>query len=185
MLNRNTIYLLVGESGSGKTTIQNKLVENGYKALQSYTTRPPRYDGEVGHTFVTKAEFDNLEDICAFTAFGGHRYCATCKQVDEADTYIIDPAGIKYFKEHYKGDKNVVVIYVTAPIWVRFKRMIQRKGGSVKEAINRLKIDKAEFSGVAENCDFVLHNKHSLDKTVAVLLKTIRIFEVLNSGDVK
>ena len=47
------IYLIVVCSGSGKTAITEKLEElYNLKSIQSYTTRPPRYDGETGHTFI-------------------------------------------------------------------------------------------------------------------------------------
>ena len=55
---RKPLFLFVGRSSSGKTTIANILEERyGYKQVQSYTTRPPRYEGEVGHIFVNENEF--------------------------------------------------------------------------------------------------------------------------------
>ena len=68
--------LLVGPSGSGKTSIANALCRNhGLKAVESYTTRPPRYDGERGHTFISDEAFDTIEvdKVVAFTEFDGHR----------------------------------------------------------------------------------------------------------------
>ena len=66
----NNIFLIVGCSGSGKTTITEQLeMKYGLKSIQSYTTRPPRYDGEIGHTFISTEEFDKLVDICAYTEF--------------------------------------------------------------------------------------------------------------------
>ena len=47
------LFLFVGKSASGKTTVANMLEEkHGHVQVQSYTTRPPRYEGEVGHIFV-------------------------------------------------------------------------------------------------------------------------------------
>ena len=58
------LYLWVGQSGSGKTTVVNYLEEvYSYKSLQSYTTRPQRYEGETGHIFVTDPEFDELKNL--------------------------------------------------------------------------------------------------------------------------
>ena len=55
----NTILLIVGASGTGKTTVANTLSKMfGMKQIQSYTTRPPRYEGEKGHIFVTDEEFN-------------------------------------------------------------------------------------------------------------------------------
>lgn len=54
------IYLIVGPSGSGKTMVANRLEEKyRLKQVLSYTERPPRFEGEGGHTFVTPEEFDN------------------------------------------------------------------------------------------------------------------------------
>ena len=53
----NPLFLFVGKSASGKTTIANRLEEKyNHIQVQSYTTRPPRYEGEVGHIFVTDDE---------------------------------------------------------------------------------------------------------------------------------
>ena len=53
----NNIFLIVGCSGSGKTTITEQLEQKyGLKSIQSYTTRPPRYDGETGHIFISNEE---------------------------------------------------------------------------------------------------------------------------------
>ena len=83
-MNKHRIVLLVGPSGSGKTAIANYLHDTyGWNTVQSYTTRPPRYDGEEGHTFVTDEEFDKLTDMIAYTEFDGHRYCATADQIDQ------------------------------------------------------------------------------------------------------
>ena len=80
------IYLIVAPSGAGKTTVTELLETNyGFKSIQSYTTRPPRYDGETGHIFVSDKDFDKLTDIVAFTEFAGNRYCATAQQVEEND----------------------------------------------------------------------------------------------------
>ena len=52
------IYLIVGKSGSGKTTLVEALKKYGYTSIESYTTRPKRFEGETGHTFITEEEFD-------------------------------------------------------------------------------------------------------------------------------
>ena len=77
------IYLFVGPSGVGKTTIVEKLSRDyGFSVVSSYTDRPMRYDGETGHVFLTKEEFDALPELCAYTEFNGHRYGVTSDMVD-------------------------------------------------------------------------------------------------------
>ena len=74
------IYLIIGKSGAGKTTIAD-ILETKYhlKQIQSYTTRPPRYDGERGHIFVTKKDFTNemISNCVAFTTYLDNYYWCT------------------------------------------------------------------------------------------------------------
>ena len=149
----NNIYLIVGCSGSGKTTIVNALEEKyGLKSIQSYTTRPKRSDSETGHIFISDEEYDKLENIIACTEFCNYRYCATAKQIDENDLYVIDPAGIESLKAFYKGNKQFKIIYIKSDITTRYERMRFRsqKSGkqyleSVEESLNRIVHDSAKF----------------------------------------
>lgn len=162
------IVLLVGKSGVGKTTIANEL-KNLYhwNSVQSYTDRPKRYDGEEGHTFLSKEEFDKIlwTDMVAYTNFDGHRYCATKKQVDESQIYIIDPAGIKFFKNHYKGEKKIIVAYVTTSFFTGIMRIFER-GDGVKKAMKRVFHDIFKFRGMKSHCDICIYNE-GIKPTVA------------------
>lgn len=162
------IYLIVGASGSGKTAITEKLEELYHlKSIQSYTTRPPRYDGETGHIFVSNEEFDELTDMVAYTEFAGNRYCATAEQVESNDLYVIDPNGINFFMRSYKGKKIPKIIYIDSDLNVRYERMVKRaeeKGdtflNAVDKALSRIKTDVVEFY------DYT-HNKAHVDFTVS------------------
>lgn len=171
------IYLIVGESGSGKTTIVEHLEQKyGLKSIQSYTTRQPRYNGETGHIFVSDEEFDKLTDMVAYTEFAGNRYCATVEQVETHDLYVIDPKGVDYFREHYKGKKTPKIIFITADIKTRYERMVQRseKKGSthlnaVNEALVRIKNDIVEFYDYIQDsskADCTINNIDNLDSAV-------------------
>lgn len=134
------LYLIVGASGSGKTTVANVLEEKyGYKQLQSYTTRPMRTENEIGHTFVNDAFFDQLTDFIGYTSYGNYRYGATAEQANNADLYVIDPAGVEFLKNHYNG-KSVKVITITSPVHTRINRMEQR-GDEFGKIMKRLLID--------------------------------------------
>ena len=156
------IYLIVGCSGSGKTAITEKLEElYNLKSIQSYTTRPPRYNGETGHTFISNKEFDKLTDICAYTEFAGNRYCATAEQVENNDLYVIDPNGVDYFIKSYKGKKTPKIIFIDSDLTTRYDRMVKRtedKGDAfltaVDKALNRIKNDVVEFY------DYIHNNAH-------------------------
>ena len=89
------LHLFVGPSGAGKTTAANRFEEKlGTKQVFSYTTRTPRYEGEKGHIFITNSEFDELDNIVAYTEYNGARYCTTKEQLDNATIYVIDVDGI-------------------------------------------------------------------------------------------
>lgn len=161
------ILCIVGKSGSGKSTIADKLHNQyGYDVLQSYTTRPERSEGETGHVFVTKEEYDVVPDKVATTCFDGNYYCATKEQIDNNDIYIIDPKGLKELKEAYKkfgGLKRIVSIYIDVPMEVCLKRMLNR-GDSKESAWERIIHDYDAFEGATKEVDYVVDGQSATMK---------------------
>lgn len=143
----NNIYLLVGPSGCGKTTIANKLHDiYGYKVVESYTTRPPRYLGETGHFFVTQEKFNSIRDgLVAYTFYNGYEYGVTTNEIDENDIYVIDIPGVIELLKKYHGRKGIKVFSIRANHWTCGWRMLKR-GDSIRNVIKRLRIDKSAFS---------------------------------------
>ena len=110
-----------------------------------------------------------MKDLVGYTEFDNHRYAATAMQVEHNDIYVIDPAGVAYFKEHYHGSKNVRVIGIWATEPIRKKRMFLR--GDPEDAIvRRLEGDRAYFN--TDICDVVFYNK-SLQETYQALSQYI------------
>lgn len=143
------IYLIVGPSGSGKTSIANELQTTyGYKAVESYTTRPPRYTGERGHIFVSDEEFDALGPMCAYTEYDGYRYGVTDDIIDSHDIYVIDPYGVKYLQEHYQGKKEILVIRFLVDEKQRIFRMKLR--GDADKTINERILNDNKSFGMSE-----------------------------------
>ena len=140
----NPLFLFVGRSASGKTTIANLLGEKyGYKQVESYTTRPPRYDGEIGHLFVSKAEFDELPELAAYTLYNGNEYGTTFEQLSQCDIYVIDPPGVETLLENYeKINRPIRIIYFDSTVTTRIDRMLDR-GDSDNAIVGRLHHDES------------------------------------------
>lgn len=121
------LYLFIGRSASGKTTIAD-ILEQKYGLVQtsSYTTRPPRYEGEIGHVFISDAEFDKLENIVAYTEYNGYRYAATAEQIDNISIYVVDIPGVETLLERYHNDRPIMVFYFDASVRTRIERMLNR-----------------------------------------------------------
>lgn len=155
---KDIVFLIVGASGSGKTTVVEKMCEMyNLKSVQSYTDRPKRTENETGHIFVSKEEFDKIQDICAYTIYNGYRYCATSEQINNCDLYIIDPNGIDYFKKHYAGNKDYRLINICVPETIRLERMLNRNDNPVK-ATERINTDRIEFKDVENKVDILIPN---------------------------
>lgn len=165
----NPIFLFVGKSASGKTTIAEMLEsKHGYKTLQSYTTRPKRYDDETGHIFISDDEFDKLPDIIAYTEYNGHRYCATKDLLDKADIYVVDVPGVETLLKRYKSDRPICVIYFDASVPTRIDRMITRHDCDAA-IISRLYND--EQSDWEKDVEYLTwHYRNNFDRDVQMYL---------------
>ena len=169
------IFCLIGKSGSGKTTIADKLLEMyGYTQIVSYTTRPPRTEYDTDHIFISKEEYDALTDKVAFTYFQDNYYCATKKQVDNNDLYVIDPFGLQQLKQLYDGEKQIVSIYIDVPMDICLERM-RKRGDNEDKIWERLRHDEAVFKEIAHKCDYVIDGipeKAWIDIAVIIADKT-------------
>ena len=157
------LYLFVGKSASGKTTIAQILEEQyGHKSVSSYTTRPPRYDGESGHVFISEDEFDQLGKLAAFTNYNGYRYGVTYEQLSQCDIYVIDVPGVKSLINNIYGTRPIVMIYFESAVSTRIDRMIDR-GASDMDIIKRLHHDDTtkdwfdDLFDLSKKCKINLH----------------------------
>jgi guanylate kinase len=120
------LFLFCGKSASGKTTMANMLAEkHGYVQIESYTTRKPRFDGEPGHIFVSKDEFNSLGELAAYTNYNGSDYGTTFEQIEDSDIYVVDVPGIESLLSKLKDNKRpICIIYFKTSTYNRVLRMI-------------------------------------------------------------
>lgn len=163
----NPLYLFVGKSASGKTTAAEVLErEHGFTSLQSYTTRPKRYENETGHTFIDDDTFDNLENIIAYTEYNKYRYCCTKDQIDHASIYVIDVPGVETLLDKYDSERQIVIIYFDASIRTRIDRMLDRHDSDMA-IVSRLYNDE-ESDWLQDLNKLVWHYQNNVGKNVVL-----------------
>lgn len=162
----NPLFLFVGKSASGKTTIANMLEKShGYKQVYSYTTRPPRYDGEVGHIFVSEEEFHDLGELAAYTYYNGNHYGTTFKQLEECDIYVIDVPGVEdLLKKFEDNPRQIFIIYFDTSVLTRIHRMIDR--GDNNESIVARLLQDEEYDWFRRLEHLVWHYANIVHKNV-------------------
>lgn len=167
------LFCILGASASSKSTLVQKLeIELNMKQIASYTTRPPRYEGEAGHTFVTEEEFQSLSDIVAYNYYLDNHYGVTSQQIDDEahDLYVVDQTGLNELKEKYKGDRKIYSVYIDClplnrydRLFDRYFKMYQNSLVATNRAMERIKQDEIEF----ENCnlvvDYVIANNDNIE----------------------
>lgn len=128
------IFLIVGDFCVGKDVVAEMMcdyIENDLKyndftvtKISSYTTRKPRFSGEDTHSFCSKEEFENFDDIIAFTSINGEYYGARRSQFNlddknHIDLYIVDPKGVYDIVHSDIPAEKIHTIEVVRPKWMR------------------------------------------------------------------
>jgi guanylate kinase len=140
------LFLFVGKSASGKTTIANA-IEQKYDCsqVQSYTTRPPRYEGETGHIFLTEEEFNNLENIVSYTLYNNNQYGTTAELLDKHDIFVVDVPGVESLLQKYNTNRPICIIYFDATVHTRINRMLDRHDSDMNIIARLLQDEKIDW----------------------------------------
>lgn len=174
------LICIIGKSGSGKNYIASKLERKGFTSVKSYTTRPIRQDdpNDINtHTFISPDRIDEyVGDIIVDTIFNGAYYFATASQLNNADIYILDKAGlIQLYRDYH--DRDILTFYIECDSSICAERMSKR--GDKDEAIfKRLQYDIKAFDKAEELCDFVVTNEtqEQANDIVDYIEKTIKYY---------
>lgn len=90
---------------------------------------------------------DDFSNAVAHTHYNEYDYWVTQAQLDKSDLYIIDPSGIDYFKEHYKGERPFKIINLYVDEQERINRMKSR-GDNDENIKQRVFYDKSAFKNI-------------------------------------
>jgi len=143
------MIILIGASASGKTEVA-KILRTKYNLQKviTHTTRPMRVNevNGIDYFFVDEKEFRQLAFEGKFietTKYNGNYYGTSRAQVKDDKVLIIDPNGLKAFRDI--GDSHIVSFLFQVDQITRYNRMIER-GDDANAAHKRIINDQSKFT---------------------------------------
>ena len=174
------LLFVVGKTSCGKDTIARYIRDNyDFGIVCSYVDRPMR-KGEVNgreHWFVSKEEMDELfdrEDVIGRVKFDyGIRACALGSELKDSDMiYIIDPAGIDWYKKESKLQVPFHALYVYLPEDIIYERA-KLRGDNLDAVTKRLDGERNLFD--------TYYNNHEWDYCINTEQGLIDTYEQVNN----
>lgn len=145
-------YVIVGKAASGKNYCQDLFIDNGYKQLKQYTTRPKRLNEKsdeyhfVSNDVIKKM---NLESkFVSLKKFNGWYYGFTLEDFEKCDVAILSPGNINDLNIWFPQSLQfVTIIYLDIPSDIRKERLNSRYTNGHED-------DSVERRMVADENDF-------------------------------
>jgi len=143
-MSNKRVIIITGPSGSGKSELEKNLVENGFGEKAVSTTTRPLRTGEVEgvhyHT-VSKANFINIVKSKGFVEhvqFNGNDYGIEKRYLPTYAVLVVEDNGKTQIEENCE---NVISIGLSASPAVLKDRMLNARGDSEEDVIERIKND--------------------------------------------
>lgn len=177
-MKKHNLICIMGRTGVGKDTVVDILCEKyNLKKLISNTTRPPRYDGESTHNFLTEFDFERdftENKVVADTVINNIIYWSTIDQLFENDVYIIDPIGLKKLYKNIDTEKiNIIPIYLFVDYKTRLDRALRCRGDNEEKFTSRNLSESKQFYNMLLNENFKYAIKNDNADNAAKLIKEI------------
>lgn len=169
MNKKNKLIFVVGKTSSGKDTVAKFIQETwDIPMICSYATRPMRaYEvNGVQHYFISDERMNEIlktEKVLAYTKSDktGIQYCSTIEAMtSDTMVYIINPEGIKWFKENgCFDDVDFFSIYVDLDEDIIIERAMKR-GDDIKDIKSRLDSERDDMDSFKETngYDYIIDN---------------------------
>ena len=181
-----SILILIGKTSSGKTLIKEKLIENGFTGIATFTNRPMRKGEEqdITYHYISEEEFKQKIEDGFFaewksydTEFGIWYYGSALEDLEKADdksVIILTPSGYRDVKRKLPN-KNITAIYIYANIATIETRLIKR-GDDEKEAKRRILHDNEDFKGFEKEANRIVYNNYddNIDIVVNKILQVVK-----------
>ena len=182
------ILILIGKTSSGKTLIKEKLIENGFTGITTYTSRPMR-KGEkqdITYHFISEEDFKQkinegfFAEWKSYITVDGVWYYGTSledlENTDDKSVIILTPDG--YRDVANKLSKKPISIYIYANNPTIKKRLLKR-GDDNNEAQRRLEHDNEDFKGIENEVDRIVYNNDgtNINEVVQKILKLCKEME--------
>lgn len=126
------LVVITSPSAWGKTTLQNELVERGWKSAINFTTRKPRSEKEKDeYVFINKKQFFTKlanGDFLEHTEFNWNYYWASRALPAGNVVMVLDPVGRDQIMEKYaRAWIEVNTVYLNISPELQLERLEERR----------------------------------------------------------